>query len=73
MLKFCEFWAIFDFDLSSGKIDYIKTYEHCDSEEQINKKEEEGFYYMNLKINLSNRNFRETKIITPKYRHELFL
>lgn len=43
MLKFCEFWAIFDFDLSSGKIDYIKTYEHCDSEEQINKKKKKDF------------------------------
>ncbi|MDO6435932.1 hypothetical protein Q4534_00880 [Cyclobacterium sp. 1_MG-2023] len=70
--KNCEYWTTFDFNLSTGKIDYNKTYEDCDNNQNNHKKEAEVFYHKNLKINLSNRNLLETKIITPKHKHELY-
>ena len=44
--KLCEYWADFDFNLSSGKVNYKKEYEICDEkteESTISKIEKETF------------------------------
>jgi hypothetical protein len=52
-----------------------KEYERCDGEEHqtIYKRENENFSYkLQKKLTLDNRNKNEVKIVTPKYKHELY-
>ena len=65
----------FDFNLLTGKIDYGKDYESCNDGEgqKIYKTETETFYKKGVLYNLNNRYLKETKIITPKYKDELYL
>jgi|TARA_B110000967_G_scaffold207113_1_gene255658 hypothetical protein len=72
--KLCEYWETDDFNLSNGKIISKKEYEKCENgEQEIYKKENEIFYKKGIIINLQNRNEKEIKIETPKYKREIYL
>ena len=71
--KACEYWEDIDFNLSTGKIIYKKEFEDCDKGQEIYKTEKETFYRKGISIDLSNRNSKKLKIISPKYKHELYL
>jgi len=72
--KPCEYWTTVDFNLVTGKMIVKKEYEHCEDDSvAIYKKENETFYRKGLKIGLHNRNEREILIVTPKYRHEVYI
>ena len=61
----------------TGKINVSKEYEKCDEDDEsqtVYKKENENFTYkLKNKLTLKNRKKEEVKIITPKYKHELYL
>lgn len=72
--KLCEYWEDIDFNLSTGKMIIKKEYEECETKEQeIYKRENETLFEKGLKITLQNRQAREIKITTPKYRHEIYI
>ena len=71
--KLCEYWTNLDFNLSTGKIVYKKEFEDCEKEQKIYKTENETFYKKRISINLNNRNLKDIKIISPKYKHEIYL
>jgi hypothetical protein len=73
MGKPCEYWIHIDFNLSTGKIIYKKEFEDCEKGQEIYKTENEAFYKKGISIDLNNRNSKELKIISPKYKHELYL
>jgi hypothetical protein len=63
-----------DFNISTGKISIKKEYEDCDKAQEIYKRENEEFVYkLKNKITLENRHKDEIKIISPKYKHEIYL
>jgi len=72
--KICEYWEEFDYNLSTGKIIYIKTTEICD-DDGIQKESQtvrETFRKKLQKIpNIQTINTIENIIITPKYKAEL--
>ena len=71
--KPCEYWAGFEFNVLSGRIEYKKEFEKCDEGDPVKyKNENEIFYKKGVSINLNNRN-EKVKIISPKYKHELYL
>ena len=73
----CDYWESFDYNLSTGKIEFKKDYEKCndDGEDlEVYKKEAESFVYKTkIKIRLENRKKEDIKIVTPKYKHALYL
>jgi len=75
--KLCEYWVSVDFNVMTGKINVSKEYEKCDEDDEsqtVYKKENENFTYkLKNKLTLKNRKKEEVKIITPKYKHELYL
>ena len=71
--KPCEYWINIDFNLSTGKIVYKKEFEDCEKGQEIYKTENETFYKKGISINLKNRKSKELKIISPKYKHEVYL
>lgn len=73
--KPCEYWENFDFNVLTGKIIIEKEYERCNNQTQVvYKTEKENFSYkLKNKITLENRKKTEVKIISPKYKHELYL
>ena len=71
--KPCEYWIHIDFNLSTGKITYKKEFEDCEKGQEIYKTENETFYKKGISIDLNNRNSKEIKIISPKYKYELYL
>jgi len=73
--KPCEYWTDVDFNLSTGKMIVEKEYESCgvDDEQQTYKRENETIYKKGLRITLENRNQKELKIVTPKYKHEIYI
>lgn len=72
--KICEYWEQVDFNLSTGKMMVKKEYEECENEEQkIYKTENETFFEKGLKITLQNRRVKEIKIVTPKYKLEIYI
>lgn len=71
--KPCEYLMNCDFNISTGKVILKKEYENCDQEQQIYKTESETFYKKGITLNLENRNLKEIKIISPKYREEIYL
>lgn len=71
--KLCEYWEEIDFNLSTGKIIYKKEFEDCKKGQQIYKRESETFFKKGVSINIKNRNLKDHKIISPKYKHELYL
>lgn len=75
--KPCEYWVTVDYNIVTGKINVQKEYEKCendDGDQVVYKKENEDFQYrLKKKILLENRKQSEVKIISPKYKHELYL
>ena len=75
--KLCEYWVTLDYNIVTGKINVQKEYEKCendDGDQVVYKKENEDFQYkLKKKILLENRKQAEVKIISPKYKHELYL
>jgi len=73
--KPCEYWTDVDFNLSTGKMMVKKEYENCeaDDEQEIYKRENETIYKKGLRITLENRNEKELKIVTQKYKHEIYI
>ena len=71
--KPCEYWENVDFNLMRGKIIYKKEFEDCDKGQEIYKTENETFFKKGILINLNNRYLKEYKIVSPKYKHELYL
>ena len=72
--KLCNDWKNVDFNLVTGKMIVNKEYEDCEkSEQEIYKKENEILFKKGLKITIQNRNEKEIKLITPKYKHEIYL
>lgn len=76
--RLCEYFEYFDFNLSTGKIEYKKEYERCDEkpegEEQVfTKTDTETFIKKGILINLSNRHTKKFEIVSPKYKVTLYL
>lgn len=73
--KICEYWTDVDFNLLTGKMIVKKEYESCenDDEQKIYKHENETLFKKGIKITLENRSEKELKIVTPKYKHEIYV
>ena len=75
--KLCEYWVTLDYNIVTGKISVQKEYEKCendDGDQVVYKKENEDFQYrLKKKILLENRKQSEVEIISPKYKHHLYL
>lgn len=71
----CDYWEDIDFNVMTGRIILKKEYENCETEDQVvYKKENENFLYrLKKKITLENRMDVELEIISPKYKHEIYL
>lgn len=66
-----EYFENIDFNLLTGKIVFEKEYEN--DEQKIYKKQNETFYKKGMKIFLTDRTLNEIKILTPKYKNEIYL
>ncbi len=74
--KLCEYQQDVDFNLTTGKIIINKEYERCEEEkgQVIYKKENEVFMHkLKQKVVLENRKEEEIKIVSPKYKHDIYL
>ena len=73
--KPCEYWESVDFNLQTGKLIVTKEYEKCDEEHDqlVYKRENETLYNKQIEITLQKRNDKEILIVTPKYKHEIYL
>lgn len=72
--KICEEWTNVDFNLSTGELIVKKEYEDCETAEaSIFKTESETVYEKGIKITLQNRSEREIKVVTPRYKHEIYI
>ncbi|MFA7445328.1 MAG: hypothetical protein WCY89_05225 [Flavobacteriaceae bacterium] len=72
--RLCDYWLNVDFNLSTGKIIVKKEFEDCEtSEQEIYKRENETFYEEKLKITLEKRYDKEIRIVSPKYKHEIYI
>ncbi|NQX33150.1 hypothetical protein [Pedobacter boryungensis] len=72
--KICEYFVYVDFNLSTGKMIVKKEYENCEDDDQIvYKRQNETLYKKGIKITLQNRRKNELKIITPKYKHQIYI
>lgn len=72
--KPCEYWEDVDFNIVTGKIIVKKEYENCDTENQeVYKRQNETFIKKGINLTLQNRSEREIKIISPKYKHEIYV
>lgn len=74
--KICEYWKNVDFNLLTGKMIVEMEYENCEEEntpQEAFKSENETIYKKGLKITLKDRRAKEIKIVTPKYKHEIYI
>jgi hypothetical protein len=74
--KLCEYWQLFEYNVSTGTIFCKKEYETCDENDDqvISKTETEKFTYkLNQPITLQNRNKEAIKIKSLKYKFDLYL
>lgn len=73
--RVCDYWTSFDYNITTGKIVYTKEYETCEGETNVvSKKEQETFSHpLKKRVTLANRLDAEVKIVTPKYKDELYL
>ena len=72
--KPCEYWQVVDFNVSTGEMVVTKEFEDCQqSDQQIYKRENETLYKKGLKISLNNRNAKEIIVVTPKYKHQIYI
>ncbi len=68
----CEYWAGFDFNITSKKVVYKKEYEKCTLKKEKRKKEQENFKYrLKKKITLETRYESYTTITSPKLKQEI--
>lgn len=73
--KPCEYFQTTDFNLSTGKIIFQKEFETCEDNEQKPLKDENEVFVKKIKPlpNFQTLNVKEIKIITPKYKNEIYL
>jgi hypothetical protein len=75
--KHCVEWTSIDYNLSTGMISAKKSYDQCDDNGEnfkTVKKETERFTQKpTTPIHLGNRNLVDLKIVSPKYKFELYL
>ena len=73
--KPCEYFQEVDYNLSTGKIIYKKEFETCEDGEQIPSKDQNEVFTKKLNTlpNFKTINVRELKIVTPKYKNEIYL
>lgn len=73
--KLCEYWMNIDFNLLTGQIIVKKEYETCEEpgQQEIYKNRNETFVKKGIKITLQNRKKEEVRIISPKYKHEIYI
>lgn len=73
--KLCEYWESVDFNLNTGKMIIEKEYESCENgdEQKVYKRENETMYKKGIKIIFEKRNEKEILIISPKYKHEIYI
>ena len=72
----CEHWEGVDFNLVTGKINFTKEFERCTNEgqnQEVYKRENETFFKKGIVITLQNRSAKDIVIVSPKYRHEIYL
>lgn len=71
----CDYWEELDFNTMTGKIIFKKEYENCDTGTPVvYKKENENFTYkLKRTITLENRTETELTIVSPTYKHEIYL
>ena len=71
----CDYWTDVDFNLLTGKMIIKKEYESCENgdEQKIYKREKETVKKKGLIITMEKRNEKEIKIVTPKYRDEIYI
>ncbi len=73
--KFCEHWDSFDFNLVTGKIVYKKACDGCEENgvEVCKEDETETFFKKKIYITMNTRKDKQIKIVSPKYKRELYL
>ncbi len=73
--KPCEYFQEIDYNLSTGKIVYKKEFENCEDGEQNPSKDENEVFIKKLHSlpNFQTINVKEIKIVTPKYKNEIYL
>ena len=74
--RMCVEWTTVDFNLSTGKLVVEKEYQSCDDtddEMKVLKTENETMYKKGLKITLEKRSEKEIKIVTPKYKFDIYV
>lgn len=72
--KPCEYWENVDFNLVTGKLIVEKEFENCETADQeVYKRQNETFFKKGINITLQNRSNKEIKIISPRYRHEIYI
>lgn len=71
--KLCEYWQTVDFNLITGKIIMTKEFEDCEKDQQVYKRENEIFFKKGVQIRMIERNNRSCKIVSPKYKHQVYL
>lgn len=72
----CDYWEEFDYNISTGKVVYSIEYEECETADtqRVYKREHEVFLHrLKKKITFKDRHMWEHKMVTPRYRRELYL
>lgn len=70
----CEYWEEVDFNLLTGKLMVKKEFENCETADQeVYKRENETFFKKGINITLQNRSAKEIKIVSPKYKHQIYV
>lgn len=78
--KDCEYWTHVDFNLSTGKLIVKKEHQKCKLDKNdelidmdIVKEENETIIKKGLKITFEKRSEKKVVIVTPKYKHEIYI
>lgn len=72
--KYREYWERADFNLMTGDITYSKEYDDREDKKAKGEDEYENYNHkLKKRILLQNRTAAKIKIITPKYRREIYL
>ncbi|MFT3980705.1 MAG: hypothetical protein QM687_09575 [Ferruginibacter sp.] len=71
--KTCEYWTNFDFEISSGKVNYKKQFEKCPSQTERTKNQCEKFKFrLKKKLTLENRYDEFVKVVSPRHKQEIY-
>ncbi len=73
--KPCEYFQEVDYNLSTGKIVFKKEFETCEDGEQNPSNDENEVFAKKLNPlpNFQTINVKEIKIVSPKYKNEIYL